>query len=70
MTRQLPHDVARCYGHEPIEPNGKQLDIQCVDCLRRTAEWNPIRQVVMTVIQFRDGKCEERIAPDGPFHPT
>lgn len=59
--KYLPYDVARCQGFE--RPDTAELDQQCVDCLRRTAAWNPIRQVVMLPPGFEKGKCQERIEP-------
>ena len=57
----LAYDVARCSGLE--RPGTAELDQQCVDCLRRTAPWNPYRQVVMLPPEFSQGRCPERIAP-------
>jgi len=60
----LAFDVARCSGLE--RPCTAELDQQCVDCLRRTAPWNPYRQVVMLPPEFSQGRCPERIAPHNP----
>ena len=57
----LPYDVARCQGE--TGPDNEKLHQQCVDCLRRTAQWNQYRQVVMLPPEFSQGKCPERIEP-------
>ncbi len=57
----LPYDVARCQGQ--TIPVTEESAPQCVDCLRRTAPWNPYRQVVMLPPEFSQGKCPERIEP-------
>jgi len=55
----LPYDVSRCRG-EQIDGEWRE---GCEDCLRRTAPWNPYRQVVMLPPEFSQGRCPERIAP-------